>query len=69
MGDDSPKIIACIPAYNEEKTITKVVLQVRKYVDKVAVYNDGPTDMTSEIAETLSALACLNLLKRNPRCG
>ena len=35
-----PYIIACIPAYNEEKTIAKVVLKARKYIDKVIVYND-----------------------------
>jgi len=48
-------IIACIPAYNEEKTIAKVVLRARKYVDKVIVCDDGSTDMTAEIAEALGA--------------
>jgi glycosyltransferase involved in cell wall biosynthesis len=48
-------IIACIPAYNEEKTIAKVVLKTKKYVDKVIVCDDGSTDMTAEIAEALGA--------------
>jgi len=48
-----PYIIACIPAYNEEKTIAKVILKARKYVDKVIVCDDGSTDMTAEIAEAL----------------
>jgi glycosyltransferase involved in cell wall biosynthesis len=48
-------IIACIPAYNEEKTIAKVVLKAKKYVDKVIVCDDGSTDMTAEIAEALGA--------------
>jgi len=48
-------IVACIPAYNEEKTIAKVILKARKYVDKVIVCDDGSTDMTAEIAEALGA--------------
>ncbi|MEM2661441.1 MAG: glycosyltransferase family 2 protein [Nitrososphaeria archaeon] len=50
-----PYIIACIPAYNEEKTIAKVILKTKKYVDKVIVCDDGSTDMTAEIAEALGA--------------
>jgi glycosyltransferase involved in cell wall biosynthesis len=48
-------VIACIPAYNEEKTIAKVVLKTKKYVDKVIVCDDGSTDMTGEIAEAVGA--------------
>ena len=51
----NPYIIACIPAYNEEKTIAKVILKTRKYVDKVIVCDDGSTDMTAEIAEAVGA--------------
>jgi len=49
-------VIACIPAYNEESTIAKVILETMKYVDKIIVCNDGSTDMTGEIAEKLGAL-------------
>ncbi|MEM2613688.1 MAG: glycosyltransferase family 2 protein, partial [Nitrososphaerota archaeon] len=49
------KVIACIPAYNEEKTIAKVILKTKKYVDKVIVCDDGSIDMTAEIAEALGA--------------
>lgn len=51
-----PFIVACIPAYNEEYTIGKVVLKAMKYVDKVIVCDDGSTDMTGEIAEKLGAV-------------
>ena len=51
-----PFVIACIPAYNEEKTIAKVILQTRKYVDKIIVCDDGSQDMTGEIAEALGAI-------------
>jgi glycosyltransferase involved in cell wall biosynthesis len=54
LKERSP-IIACIPAYNEEKTIAKVILKTKKYVDKVIVCDDGSTDMTAEIAEAIGA--------------
>ena len=30
-----PYIIAAIPAYNEERTIARVVIEAQKHVDKV----------------------------------
>jgi glycosyltransferase involved in cell wall biosynthesis len=48
-------IVAAIPAYNEEKTIAKVVVRAMKYVDKVVVVDDGSTDDTATIAEHLGA--------------
>ena len=44
-----------IPAFNEEKTIAKVVLLSQKYADKVVVCDDGGTDLTGEIARELGA--------------
>lgn len=55
MGGKKPFVVACIPAYNEERTIAKVVLQTMKYVDKVIVCDDGSSDLTGEIAERLGA--------------
>jgi len=54
--DKKPKIVACIPAYNEEKYIAKVILQAKPYVDEIIVCNDGSTDMTEEIAKALGAI-------------
>ena len=34
MERRKPYIIAGIPAYNEEKTIAKVILKARKHIDK-----------------------------------
>jgi glycosyltransferase involved in cell wall biosynthesis len=50
-----PLLVAAIPAFNEEKTIAKVVLHARKHADWVVVCDDGSTDMTAEIAEHLGA--------------
>lgn len=50
-----PKIIAIIPAYNEERFIGSVVLQVRQYVSHVIVVDDGSTDNTAQVAEVAGA--------------
>jgi len=52
---DKPTIVACIPAYNEESNIAKVVISAQRHVDKVVVCNDGSIDMTAEIAMKLGA--------------
>ena len=48
-------IVACIPAYNEEKTIARTILQAQKHVGSVIVCDDGSSDLTSEIARRLGA--------------
>jgi len=50
-----PFVVACVPAFNEERTIAKVVLLAQKHVDKVIVCNDGSSDLTGEIAKSLGA--------------
>ena len=50
------KIIAGIPAYNEENFIGKVIKETKKYVDNVIVVDDGSIDKTSEIAKNNGAL-------------
>ena len=47
--------IAAMPAYNEERSIAKMVLACKKYVDVVVVVDDGSIDATGEIAEALGA--------------
>jgi glycosyltransferase involved in cell wall biosynthesis len=53
-------IIACIPAYNEEKTIARVILQAQKHVNAVVVCDDGSSDLTGEIAHRLGAVVLRN---------
>jgi glycosyltransferase involved in cell wall biosynthesis len=45
-----------IPAYNEEKNIAKLIVQLRKTVDNIIVCNDGSTDLTGEIAEKMGVI-------------
>jgi len=44
------KIVAVIPAHNEEKTIGIVIRKIKKFVDLVIVVDDGSTDRTGKIA-------------------
>ena len=41
-----PKVSAIIPAFNEEETISDVVMETLKYVDEVVVVDDGSWDDT-----------------------
>jgi len=54
-----------MPAYNEERSIAKMVLGCKKYVDTVVVVDDGSTDATAEIAEALGAY----VIRHNPNRG
>jgi glycosyltransferase involved in cell wall biosynthesis len=49
------KVIIGIPAFNEEKNIAVLIIQLKKIADKIIVCNDGSTDLTSKIAEELGA--------------
>ena len=53
---DSPRVIAALPAFNEEKYIGSVVLRTRQYVDEVIVVDDGSTDHTVKVAELAGAI-------------
>jgi len=50
-----PRIIVAMPAFNEEKYLGSIVLQVRKHAAKVIVVDDGSTDRTAGIAELAGA--------------
>ena len=48
--------MACVPAYNEEKTIAEVLVKIIPHVDELIVVDDGSDDSTGLIAEGLGAL-------------
>jgi glycosyltransferase involved in cell wall biosynthesis len=50
-----PFVVVGIPAFNEETSIAKVILEAQKYVDAVVVCDDGSSDMTEAIAKRLGA--------------
>jgi glycosyltransferase involved in cell wall biosynthesis len=49
------EVTVCIPAYNEEKTIAKVIVGAMKTGGRVIVCDDGSSDSTGEIAFALGA--------------
>ncbi|NPV62182.1 MAG: glycosyltransferase family 2 protein [Methanotrichaceae archaeon] len=49
------EITAILPAYNEEVSIGSVVLQTKKYADRIIVVDDGSADRTAEVAEMAGA--------------
>ncbi|MFC2044604.1 glycosyltransferase family 2 protein [Chloroflexota bacterium] len=49
------KTIVGMPAYNEEKYIGSIILQVWQYADEVVVVDDGSTDRTCQIARLAGA--------------
>jgi len=54
-------VVACIPAYNEEKNIGKLVKDCLKQVDKVVVCDDGSTDFTIKEARDAGAFVITHL--------
>ncbi len=60
------KVIISIPAYNEEKTISKVIEDIKKEMSKtrynysILVLNDGSTDNTIKVAEKAGAIVFSN---------
>lgn len=60
------KVIISIPAYNEEKTISKIIKETKEVMDKthysyqILVLNDGSLDQTAEIAKKAGAVVYSN---------
>jgi glycosyltransferase involved in cell wall biosynthesis len=54
------KIATIIPAYNEEKTIAKVVREMKQFSDEVIVIDDGSKDTTRSIAASAGAVVVPN---------
>jgi len=53
---NSKSVVICVPAYNEEKSIARLIIDLKKYSDKIIVVDDGSSDYTSNIARALGAV-------------
>lgn len=49
------KAVVIISAYNEEEKIGNVIKNVKKFIDKVIVVDDGSKDRTSDVAKKFGA--------------
>jgi len=57
---DDARILVCIPAFNEAKSITEIISKSKKYASGVIVYDDGSSDDTSEVAKSAGAIVIRN---------
>ena len=48
--------LICIPAFNEEKNIEKIIKDCKKFVDDVIVCDDGSTDNTAALSKKQGAI-------------
>ena len=58
-------IVICIPAFNEEKNIARLIIDAKKYTDKIIVIDDGSTDYTPIISRELG----INLIQHEKNLG
>ena len=49
------QISVIIPAYNEEKSIGKVIAEIPSVVDEIIVVNNHSTDNTAKVAQAAGA--------------
>jgi len=59
----------CIPAYNQAKTVSDVVLMSKKYADEIIVCDDGSADNTFEIAKKAGATVIQHPVNRGYGCA
>ncbi len=58
------KIVCVIPAYNEEKNISRVIEEVRPLVDEIVVVDDGSEDNTYDLIKRLPVTVLRHLINR-----
>jgi glycosyltransferase involved in cell wall biosynthesis len=54
-NEEKPFVVVGIPAFNEEHSIARIVIEAQKFADAVIVCDDGSSDLTAKIAERLGA--------------
>ncbi len=52
----SPQVLTALPVYNEESHVAEVLAEVRRYADNVLVVNDGSSDGTAEVLQSIPGI-------------
>jgi glycosyltransferase involved in cell wall biosynthesis len=60
----TPRILVCIPAYNEATSIADIIKRAANYSSEVIVYDDGSTDNTAEVAKAAGASVLRNRMNK-----
>ena len=60
LGLSADRLVAVIPAYNEDKYIASLVLKARRQVDVVVVVDDGSSDQTAALAREAGAVVIVH---------
>jgi glycosyltransferase involved in cell wall biosynthesis len=64
------KVAVVMPAYNEERFIARVLTTIPPFVDQIYAVNDGSTDHTLEIAQTIARQnSHITVINRKQRGG
>lgn len=63
------KVVALIPAYNEEQTIAEVIEKTKPFVDQILVVDDASSDRTREIALSVGAHVVSHCINRGLGAG
>lgn len=58
------KIVAILPAYNQERQIAQLIKEVGKYVSEIIIVSDGSTDRTAELSAKSGAIVPEPILER-----
>ncbi len=61
------KVVAVIPAYNEEENILNTISNVKKIdlIDEIVVVDDGSSDKTSQVVESIEEVKLIKLEKNS----
>ena len=52
----SRKALIALPVFNEERHVVDVLTEVKKYAEAILVVNDGSSDGTAEILNTVAGI-------------
>jgi glycosyltransferase involved in cell wall biosynthesis len=57
---EKSRILICIPAYNEARSIADIIKRAANYASEIVVYDDGSSDNTAEVADAAGATVIRN---------